>query len=228
MKLTFVEKQRETKDCFSFFFQTEQPISWKAGQYLHITLPHQNPDARGIKRYVTIASAPYEGHIRITMRIDPLHSSSFKKALMDLRKGESMESSDPRGNFTVDDPSQPMIWIAGGIGITPYRSILADLDYRREPINVQLLYANRDRDIVFKDTLENIARTHEHFRISYAVDPIRINADFIHKNVPDLALPIFYLSGPLSMVNMLEQELHVLGIPDTRIKTDHFPGYEAI
>ena len=107
------------------------------------------PDDRGVERFFSIASAPHEKHVMVTTRFAP-KSSSFKKALRNLRPGDAIEAHDLEGDFVVDDAEKTFVFIAGGIGITPFRAILLDLDYNKKPLNVQLLYANRDNDFPYR------------------------------------------------------------------------------
>src|SRR3989344_3471118 len=135
MILTFFEKKQETKDVMSFKFKTDEPLSWQPGQYLFYTLPNDGPDNRGVTRYFTISSAPFEKIVIITTRISlpagrqVMPSSTFKKSLLNLKIGEKIEASGPDGDFTVENHKKNYIFIAGGIGITPFRSILLDLNH---------------------------------------------------------------------------------------------------
>ena len=225
MKLTLSQKTREAGDAFSFFFKSKAPLSWQAGQFLAYTLDHPNPDQRGIKRYFTIASAPFEKEVMITTRINSDKGSSFKKALYNLAEGQTIEAEGPRGSFVIEDPKQKYVFLAGGIGITPFRAILLDLDHRKLPINVTLLYANRNNDFPFQRELELLAQKHRNFKIHYFAEPRRIAEQSIREIVPNLQKPIFYISGPLPMVQAMEHMLSEMGIPATHVKQDSFPGY---
>ena len=226
MKLRFLEKYHEADDVYSFLFKAQEPLAWRAGQYLPYTLEHENVDERGTKRFFSIASAPFEKHIRITARINPEKRSSFKQALFNLQQGQTLEAQGPHGNFVIDDPSQQYVFLAGGIGITAFRPILLDLDHQSLPINVQLLYANRNQNFVYKKELDELAQKYPTLKIHYLVEPERIDKETVQRLVPDLTKPVFYVSGPLPLVNAMEQMLAALGVPDTHIKEDHFPGYQ--
>lgn len=130
MLLTLVEKIKEAEGVISFVFKPEMPFSWKPGQFLHYTLPHRKSDERGFERFFTIASAPYEQVVYITTRLAKEKGSSFKKALSSLKPGETIEAVGPDGNFVVDDPTEELIFIAGGIGVTPFRAILLDFEHK--------------------------------------------------------------------------------------------------
>src|SRR5579872_4670066 len=127
MKLQLLNRKTEAPRVESFIFQPQEPVSWKAGQYFHYVLHHEPTDDRGSDRWFTIASAPFEGHIMITTRFAENKSSSFKNKLQNLQIGESIEVSFLEGDFIVDDPTQEYVFIAGGIGITPFRSVLKQL-----------------------------------------------------------------------------------------------------
>jgi ferredoxin-NADP reductase len=192
MKFTLSATMQEASETFSFIFAPEQPLQWKAGQLLRYVLNHPNPDNRGVERFFSIASAPHEKHVMVTTRFAP-KSSSFKKALKNLSPGDAIEAHDLEGDFVVDDSEKTFVFIAGGIGITPFRAILLDLDYNKKPLNAQLLYANRDNDFPYRKELEAIRKRHPEFRIDYVVSPNRIDEKSIPRLVPDIQKPMFYV-----------------------------------
>jgi ferredoxin-NADP reductase len=225
MKLTLRATRQEASDIFSFIFAPERPLRWQAGQYLRYILNHPKPDDRGVERYFSIASAPHEKQVMLTTRFVP-KGSSFKKALKKLKPGDVIEGRDWGGDFMVDHRRKNFVFIAGGIGITPFRAILLDLDRNRKPLNVQLLYANRDNDFPYRKELEALKKRHPEFRIDYVVSPDRIDEKSIPQLVADMDNPAFYVSGPEPMVESLDRALKKLGVPKRRIKNDFFPGYQ--
>ena len=227
MKLKFKERKDNEGDVKSFIFDPQEPMSWKAGQFLIYFLPHENPDIRGKQRFFTISAAPFEKHVMLSTRIFEENRSSFKKALLNLKSGDEVEVKGPDGDFTVGDPSKNFVFIAGGIGITPFRSIIKQLNYEKKPLNITLLYANSDDQFPFKEEFEKIAKENPNFKIHYIVSPKHIDEEVIKETVPNLSEPIFYVSGPEPMVETLSEMLIKMGIPEERIKTDYFPGYEA-
>jgi len=225
MKLTLSEKRQETPDVTTFVFEPEQPITWEAGQYLHYTLPHENPDDRGIERWFTVSSAPSKKYPQITTR----HSekgSTFKTALFNLSVSDTIEADGPEGDFTLPDSVIDFVFIAGGIGITPFHSILSELDAQGASINGLLLYANRDDQFVFGDELDAIAHRNDGLAIQYVSGDARIDETMIRQCVADLSEPVFYVSGPEPMVAAFVPMLKAMGIPESHIKQDDFPGYE--
>ena len=228
MKLKLIQKIQETTDTISLIFQPEEPFGWRAGQFLRYDLPHPNPDGRGTIHYFTIASAPHESVIRLTYRIDKNRMSSFKNALNELSIDDEIDIDVPKGSFVIDDPALSYVFIAGGIGITPFRSILLDLEHRRFPLNIQLLYANRTSEIIFKDDLDQLARKHPNFKVNYVIEPERINEGIIGKYVTGVSAANFYVSGPEPMVMAMEEVLEKMGVGKEKIRHDYFPGYKSV
>lgn len=228
MELTLIDKKQESLSATSFFFKPSSPALWTPGQFLIYTLNHKNPDVRGKMRFFTISSAPFEDHIAITTRIDEKAPSSFKKALSQMKPGEKIQAKGPDGNFILEDVFAEYVFIAGGIGITPFRAIILDLANDKSPIKITLLYANKNEDILFKKDFEEIKKSNPNFKISYFISPNHITEDSIRKLVPDLKKPIYYISGPNNMVEDLFSLLKNLGIEEKKIKLDYFHGYETI
>lgn len=227
MKLLLKSKQTEEPGVISYDFEPERPFSWKAGQFVHCVLHHEPTDNRGSDRWFTIASAPSEKHVTLTTRVMDQRGSSFKNALQNLKPGDAIEVSDLDGDFIVEDLTAQYVFIAGGIGITPFRSILKELDQAGTPISATLLYANRDEHVVFRDELDRFAQQNPRLKIQYLTAPERIDAARIKKEFPNLRSPLFYVSGPEPMVEQLGHMLKDLGVPADHLKQDWFPGYPA-
>lgn len=242
MQLQLVEKKQVSPDVFTFYFRPDSPLVWKAGQFMRYKIPDAAPDERGENRFFSIASAPFEDHVQLTTRFVSDKGSTFKKDLQKIEVGQSVEAMGPSGHFVLDDPSRQFVFIAGGIGITPFRAILMDMDYSGLPLNVNLLYANRSKDAIFKEELESLAKKHPEFKIFYVVDgeavsdekiaenvrvlPGKIDQTMIQTLVPGFQAATFYISGPEPMVLALEQVVNAMGVPNENMKRDYFPGYE--
>ena len=227
MKLKLISRRAESPGVTSLIFRPAEPLGWKAGQFLHYVLNHEATDDRGSDRWFTIASAPCERHVMLTTRFASKQGSTFKKTLKALRLGDSIEVSDVDGDFVVGDPSKEYVFIAGGIGITPFRAILKDAAHAGKPLRATLLYANRDTVAAYKKELDAMARRNPHFKIHYLFNPQRIDKKTIKQLVPNLKIPLFYVSGPEPMVESIGKLLRRLGVPKKRIKQDWFPGYPA-
>lgn len=232
MELEFVYAQQETADISSCFFLPAGPVHFSAGQYVKLTLPHANADDRGDSRYFTLSSAPLDGLLRITTRFAE-RSSSFKTALRALTPGDKLEASDPSGTFLLPDGDRPVILVAGGIGITPYRSMLCDLADRGEHADLHLVYAARGvDDLVFRQELEErLEETGGSW--TYVLDQGTASFPFQHgpatvEQLHELAGEdaLVYLSGPKPMLNAFKEGLLAAGLDEERLKTDFFPGYE--
>jgi ferredoxin-NADP reductase len=223
MKLRLKSRKPEVEGVYTFIFEPEEPISWQAGQYLHYVLQHDNPDNRGMERWFTIASAPFEVFIQITTRFDGEKQSSFKKALLGMEPGGEIEADGPKGSFTLQEGEHHHIFIAGGIGITPFRSMVIQLAHDNQEKKIDLMYANRDNNFVFGEELKAIQQSHPDFRILEFVDK-RIEESDLQNFLQDKSA-IYYLSGPRSMVEAYEQLLADKGVEKTAVMTDYFPGY---
>lgn len=225
LRLKLIKKKAEAPNTNSFLFQPEQPLNWKAGQFLRYRIEDPNPDNRRVDRFFTIASAPHEGHVMLTTKFVPGDGSTFKKDLQNMKIGDYIEATPPSGSFTIEDPNKEYVFLAGGIGITPFRSILMDLDHKGAPINVTLLYANKIPEVTFKTELEELSKKHPLFKIIYIIDPQKIDEEFINKKIPDYMQKTFYVSGPEPMVEAMEQMLYKMGLKEERVVRDYFPGY---
>lgn len=242
MQLQLIDKKQVTPDIVTFYFRPDMPLDWKPGQFMRYHIPDPTPDDRGENRFFSIASAPFEGHVQLTTKFAAEKSSTFKNDLRRLEVGQSVESFGPSGKFIMDDPNRQYVFIAGGIGITPFRAILTDLEHNGLPLNVSLLYANRTTEALFKDEFEKLAKKHPEFKIFYIVSdepvtdekisenvrvlPGKIDQTLIQNLIPNSAQAIFYISGPEPMVLSFEQMISGIGVPNENIKRDYFPGYE--
>jgi ferredoxin-NADP reductase len=173
MKLTLTDKKNLEGDIHLFTFTPEKLIMWKAGQQMVFTLPLTKPDNLGGSRTLSIASAPFEKNIVVLTHCGDL-ASSFKKALKDMRVGDEIEAGDPYGAFTIQNPTEDHTFIAAGVGIAPFRSILLDLDYHNQPLNCMLFYSHSTEKFPFKDEIEELLERHTNFKVFYTIDPNEI------------------------------------------------------
>ncbi len=233
--LTLREKKRLAHDTYEFAFASDRPLAFKAGQYLEWTLGHRSADNRGNRRYFTIASSPTEDALRLGVKFYR-PASSFKRALAAMRAGDTLSVSHVAGDFVLPrDPKKKLAFIAGGIGITPFRSMVQYLVDTKDSRPVVLLYSNRTAaEIAYKETFD-VAERAIGMKTVYALtaepSPVpgtiagKIDAALIAREIPDYAERTFYISGPPSMVKAFRGILTGMGIPRLRIKTDYFPGF---
>lgn len=220
---TLEKKQEIAPSIFEFWFESKKRFSFVPGQYLEYTFSHPQADSRGVRRYFTIASSPTEKQILIATRFSP-QGSSFKQALKNIEPGDEIIASKVAGDFVLPaDSSRKLVFIAGGIGITPFRSIVKYLLDTNQSRDIVLLYdAKNQSDFVFKDIFEK-ARTRFGMRTEYIEG--QIDEKIIREKVGDLAERVFYVSGPEPMVQNMEKVLSNMGIARKNIEHDYFPGY---
>lgn len=225
MKFRIEEKRKEVDDIYSFIFQPQEPVTWQAGQYALYRVSHDNPDNRGETRIFTISSPPFQKKIMLTTNYSFEESSSFKKALFAKKAGDVVEAIKIDGKFTVNKEYQKLVFIAGGIGITPFHSILLDLEEKKDYRDIILVYSNKNEEhIVFKDTLNNLAKRYSKLNIKYIFSPQRADENLIKETVPDSEERVFYISGPMRLVKAVEETLYQLKVDKENIKKDYFPG----
>jgi ferredoxin-NADP reductase len=220
--LRLKRRSQLSPNTYEIAFKRPTSLKFEAGQYLDWTLPHPHADARGARRTLSIASAPTENEVRMGIKTyEP--SSTFKKALLALKPGQQIRVAHVAGNFTL--PSQtdkPLIFIAGGIGITPFRSMLQYLIDIKQKRDITLVYtAATEADFVYKDILGSAKSIG--VKAQYVTG--RLQGDTLRQALPDLKQSLVYISGPDAMVSDTKRLLLRLGVPHGRIKTDHFTGY---
>src|SRR5260370_18582963 len=234
--LKLIKKIKMAPDIIKFVFKHTHKLSFVPGQYMEFTLVHPHPDSRGNRRYFTLASSPTENAVHMGIRFYG-QGSSFKKALSRIDGRTQLIGAQLAGDFTLHpDPKQKLFFIAGGIGITPFRSMLKYLLDTQEKRDIVLFYANKTPDqIVYQDVL-SAAQAKLGIKTFYTLtDTVaapknwsgflgRINEEMIQKVVPDYEERTYYVSGPLHMVNAYEQILKNMRIKQKQIKKDFFPG----
>ncbi len=234
--LTLKEKLQLAPDVYEFVFAPARKLAFAPGQYMEWTLGHDDPDTRGNRRYFTIASAPTEKDLRLGVKFYP-DSSTYKQSMLDMDTDTEIVAAQLAGDFTLpDDRRQKLVLIAGGIGITPYRSMLKYLIDVHQARPITIFYSNkRVNDFVYTDVLEEAHRKLG-VKVVYTItDTInfpsswrgrvgRVNETMIKQEVPDYRRCMFYVSGPTAMVDGMKAVLHHLHVPADHIKTDYFSG----
>ncbi len=234
--LTLTEKQQLSPTIIKHVFDSLPPVNSLPGQFLEWTLPHQNADSRGIRRWFTVSSSPTETQVFLTTRFAD-KSSTFKQALKSMEIGQQISASGLEGDFVLPtNELKPLLFIAGGIGITPFRSMIKYLLDKKESRDIVLLYASRrSEDLVFMDMFEDASEKINLKTIPVVSEPDtnwkgktgQVDAAFIKIEVPDLQSRTVYVSGPEPMVEVMEKTLLGLGVVKANIKQDFFPGYTS-
>ena len=235
MKAIFDHSRAEASNIRTFYFKPERPVHYTAGQYTELHLPHKNPDNRGTKRWFTLSSSPGDEFLTITTKYaGDGKSSSFKKTLFGLKPGTTVDMADPMGDFVLPKLIQtPLVFVAGGIGITPFHSILEWLNDTLEERPIRLIYGVRTEDeIIFQETFDKIG-IEPTIVVDEPSDPWggergRITAELILGLEKPSEDTLIYVSGPEPMVQGLARDLHTAGVAKSQIVSDEFPNYDTI
>ncbi|MDD3531365.1 MAG: RnfABCDGE type electron transport complex subunit D [Candidatus Pacebacteria bacterium] len=233
--LTLVQRSKIAEGTYEFIFAPDRPLRFKAGQYMEWTLGHRFADDRGNRRFFTIASSPTEKVVRLGVKFYA-PESSFKRALWSMRANESLSASHIAGDFVLpNDKKKKLVFIAGGIGVTPFRSMVQYLIDTKDTRPVTLLYSNKTAsEVAYRNVFDRAAQEIG-MKTVYALtdEPVPllgthngfIDRALIEQEVPDYKERVFYISGPHGMVTAFEKMLRDMGVSRFNIKTDYFPGF---
>ncbi len=233
IRLTFIDRKPLTPSIYEYTFKIEIPIAFTAGQYIEITLPHKHKDGRGIRRIFTLIGSDDALTVRFSIRINE-HPSSFKRALQELRHGDYIDATGISGDFVMPHSTEtPLLFVAGGVGITPFISHLTQLRKDKQSRDITLIYAvNTIDDIAYADELKRaaihviiICKTREPLPVPSwnHVNESHIDSNDITRHIPDVAARSIYISGPPAMVAASKSILKHSGAK--HVHTDYFTGY---
>jgi ferredoxin-NADP reductase len=221
----------------AFRFAKPADFKYRAGQHIALSLlDRAGSDAKRRSRTLTLASAPYENDLMIATRIS---DSAFKRALDALPVGSGVRMTGPYGEFTLHaDAARPAVFLAGGIGITPFLAMARDAAHRKLPHRIMLFYSNRrPRDAAFLHELRHLENANPNFRLVATVteqpDPPQgwsleigpINEEMLRRNVPDVSAPVYYFAGPPAMAKAMHEMLKKIGVAEKDIRCEEFYGY---
>lgn len=225
------------RGTYNFYFKKDKKLDFLPGQYMEFTLADDMADSRGNRRYFTLASSPTEEDIILGIKYYP-NASSFKLKLAATDDYDHVVASQLSGEFVMPkDPKKKLVFIAGGIGVTPFRSMIKYLIDTQEKRDIVMFYSNKTKDdIAYRDVFDQAKRElgirtiytlTEAGQFATRADMVNrpLDAKLISQNVPDLKERIYYISGPNSMVNAFRGVLIGLGVPRSQIKVDFFPGF---
>ncbi len=228
LMLKLKEKKLISKETYEFTFTSDAPFTFTPGQYIEWTLSEARaktaPDNRGNRRYFTIASSPTEKELKLGVKFYT-PSSTFKQHLLNMKEGEMIAAGQLGGDFVMPkDTSKKLVFIAGGIGVTPFRSMVKYLSDSGEQRKVTLIYSVKEEaEIAYKDIFEEGAQKFG-LRTECLIKDF-LTKEVVEKMVPDWKDCMFYLSGPNAMVENYKTMLLRMGLPRASIKTDYFPGF---
>lgn len=221
--LSFVEKKHEIDDVYTFIFKSDKPYKWKPGQHGFFTIPGQKLEGHSFRGF-SIASIPEEHIIMISTRISD-KPSAFKRVLVNLKQGETIMMRGPFGPFYIEEQSRPVVFIAGGIGITPYRSIISEAVRNNAITSINLLYIDSRKNFVYRDYFDTLLVNNSSVIIKYLTEKEELakEMDALVEKLNNSA--DYYLSGPPGMVKHLKEKLIGQGIKKGNVKHEMFLGY---
>jgi glycine betaine catabolism B len=234
MRAVLEHTEQITENIRTFWFKPHASVRYIAGQFTEIRLPHANTDDRGDKRWFTLSSSPTEELLAISTRYTSESGSSFKNALFNLRTGYELNLASPMGDFVLPkDPTIPLIFVAGGIGCTPFRSITKYIIDTGEKRDITLLYgANNLEEVAFNDVFSVLGKKFIPVPTNPPSGWSGPTGKLSAEKIIELSRPnnrhYIYVSGPEPMVEKLTNDLKGLGINNNHIHTDFFPGYTEV
>ena len=234
-----IDRTQVADGTLAFAFERPADFEFTAGQYLTVTLPDPlYNDEKGNSRTFSIASPPQDaGRLVCATRMT---GSTLKRSLAEAALGTPVSIFGPVGDFTLGSDPTPAVFIAGGIGITPFRSMLLDAAARGLPHRITLIYSNRTPEgAPYHEELASLARSHAAFRyVPTMVEPDKsaqpwngerrfVNAEFLRDYVGDMTAPIFYLAGPPGLVVAATKTVLEAGAAPAHVLSEEFSGYES-
>ena len=231
-------KKSETlaEGTMGFYFARPAGFEFKAGQYMDITLiDPPETDAEGNIRSLSIASAPEEDHLLFATR---MRDTAFKRFLRSAVDAD-VKMEGPMGSFTLHhNASKPAVFLAGGIGITPFSSIIRHAANAKLPHRLYLFYSNRrPEDAAFMEVLGELEKQNPNYKFIPSMSEMAksarpwkgetgfINREMLERHLPALQGPIYYVAGPPAMVTAMRQMLSAAGVDEDDIRTEEFAGY---
>lgn len=233
--LPFVKKEQIATDTFAFYFdRSKENWEFYPGQYIRMMIPNEAADDRGTMRYFTISSSPTDRtHLRIVTKVI---KSTFKKDLFSKKEGDEVSFFGPNGDFYFREEEKDHVFLAGGIGITPFLSMIEYAADKNVENNITLFASfSTLEEMVYYDKLSQIGEKHRNIKIVYTLtkeegdawkgEKGRISIDLIKKYVPDVKTPVYYIVGPPPMVEASVSMIESIEIADDHILQEHFSGY---
>ena len=235
--IRLTERRLVAEGTMAFYFDKPTQFVFTPGQFVDLTLPHPSEtNAAGNTRAFSIASAPQESTLMVATR---LRDTAFKRELQRMPLGSTVQMEGPFGKLVLHaDQTRPAVFLAGGIGITPFRSMVVQAAMQRSPHPMVLFYSNRrPEDAPFLDELQALQDRNPHYRfVGTMTEPAKssrswqgetgfLNAALLSRHLVNVEKPIYYVVGPPGMVGALRTMLKEARIEDSDIRTEKFSGY---
>lgn len=228
-------REELAEGTIAFRFEKPAGFNFKPGQAVVLELLDPPPEDGQKRRTFSLVSAPFESTLAIATR---MRDTAFKRALGALPDGASLKLTGPIGQFTLTEAARPAVFIAGGIGITPFMSMLRQAARDHAPHSLLLLYSNRrPEDAAFLGELQELERQNGNFRLVATMTEMSksarkwggqtgfVDADLIKRAAGRLTAPIYYVVGPPAMVAAMQETLRGTGVADDDIRSEEFYGY---
>ena len=234
MKATVAEKREVAKGTLLVLFAVEDYPDYRPGAYFWVELPERgHTDEKGLRRHISLVTSPTEdGVVGLATR---LRETAFKRTLAELEVGDEVQVEEPKGSFLLpEDTAAEYVFVAGGIGITVFRSMLRYVADESLPYRITLVYSNRDRESsAFLDELEELERRIDGLRVVLTMtdedgwegESRRLDAAVLGELVAGLGDKTFFVAGPPGMVEGVSESLLAAGLPEARVVAGKFSGY---
>jgi len=234
MKATIKEKREVAKGTlFVTFDLGGENVEFEPGQYFWVELldpPYE--DEKGPRRHITVVTSPTEGVLGLATRI---RDTAFKRSLVEMPEGASVDVEQPKGSFLLpEDTSKRYAFVAGGIGITPFRSMLRYIADNGLDYDITLVYSNRDvESTAFLNELKEFESVVPRCRVLFTMtddpswegDKRMLDAEVLRELLGDLESFHFMIAGPPPMAKSVEASLLEAGLSEDQVQSDSFSGY---
>ncbi len=235
--VTLTDRRLVAEGTMAFYFEKPAQFAFAPGQFVDLTLLQPSEtDAAGNTRAFSIASAPQEPALMVATR---LRDTAFKRELQRMPLGSTVRMEGPFGKLVLHaDQTRPAVFLAGGIGITPFRSMVVEAALQQSPHRMVLFYSNRrPEDAPFLDELQALQSKNPHYRFVCSMtkptassrpwqwETGYLNAALLSKHLANIDKPIYYVVGPPGMVSALRTMLKEARIDDRDVRTEQFSGY---
>ena len=234
MRATVAETREVAKGTQLVLFAVADYPDYRPGAYFWVELPDRgHSDEKGLRRHISLVTSPTErGIVGLATR---LRDTAFKRTLAELAVGDEVVVEEPKGSFLLpEDTGAEYVFVAGGIGITVFRSMLRFVADEGLPYRVTLVYSNRDREsTAFLEELEELERRIDGLRVVLTMtdeegwegETRRLDADVLGELLGGLDEKTFLIAGPPEMVEGVADSLGAAGVPDDRVVAGKFSGY---
>jgi ferredoxin-NADP reductase len=237
MQTVLLKKEAVAEGTLRFHFAKPEGFTYQAGQSIDLFLINPpETDAEGNKRAFSLTSAPHQPDLMITTR---MRDTAFKRVLGNMEPGGIVTIEGPFGSFLLhENNSRPAIFLAGGIGVTPFRSMVLDATTRALPHRIVLFYSNRrPEDAPFLTELKEIEKQNKNFSLVATMTNMEksseqwegergyVDTAMLARHVPEGTQPIYYLAGPQGMVLALRDVLKASEVSQDDIRYEEFAGY---